>query len=174
MSFRSVCSCLCLRISAISRLEILLCVKSSTPFQKHFVFSTPSDFTYPSSLRSTCRKISRLEISLRSLLSFTTLRSCSLRTRLPDFVRPKFRCLGFSSTPSSHSLCFAMRKTPAHYFGATSGSFALENALHFAILNFLCARCGRSQHFVRVHYALAYRILSVRNFASLIFFHAFK
>ena len=58
MSFRSVCSCLCLHISAFSRLEILLCIKSSTPFQKHFVFSTPSDFTYPSSLRSTCRKTS--------------------------------------------------------------------------------------------------------------------
>ena len=66
------------------------------------------------------------------------------------YITTNFICIRFSFTPSSHSLCFAMRKTPAHYFGATSGSFALENALHFAILNFLCARCCRSQHFDRV------------------------
>ena len=39
--------------------------------------------------------------------------------------------LVFCSTPSSRSLCFAIRKTAAHFFGVTSGSLpSVDSALH--------------------------------------------
>ena len=52
-------------------------------------------------------EISLLEISLCSLLSFVPLRSSSLRTRLPDFIRPKFRLLKFAPSSVSRKFCFA-------------------------------------------------------------------
>ena len=57
-------------------------------------------------------EISLLEISLCSLLSFVPLRSSSLRTRLPDFIRPKFRLLKFAFGSVSHKL----RLSPICFF----------------------------------------------------------
>ena len=93
-------------------------------------------------------EISLLEISLCSLLSFVPLRSSSLLTRLPDFIRPKFRLLKFAFGSVSHklrlspicfcpqtTLCFAYRLRHPHIvavlrFVAYSGSF------HFTLRKF--------------------------------------
>ena len=84
--------------------------------------------------------------------------------------------LGFSFTPSSHSLGFAIRKTVAHYFGATSAfhfvsAYGKSASWNLSLANFLLhytiySKLLHSVQFARLH------VSRTKNFASWILLSA--